>query len=79
MNYLFPKLSKYISQEQNDSLLHLTKRSKQLPRNVIEAIILGIPQKEAAMKAMYNTGYDMVFEMAQYSHMHYRTVSRKIR
>ncbi len=31
------------------------------------------------MKAMYNTGHDMMFEIAQYYHMHYSTFSRAIR
>jgi hypothetical protein len=48
-------------------------------KKAIEEIILGIPQKKAAMKAMYKTGHDMIFEIAQYYHVHYSTVSRAIR
>jgi hypothetical protein len=55
------------------------KAIKKSPKKAIEEIILDIPQKKAAMKAIYKTGHDTMIEIAQYYHVHYRTVSRAIR
>ncbi len=71
-------VQKHISLKQSDSI-HITKRSKNSPKQPIGEIISKIEDRGKAMSAIYKTGHYTMFEIAAYFNVHYSTVSRAIR